>query len=442
MRRVMSRFLPLLSSVLVSCAGVPVMAQDFLWTTASARAQAMGGVYLPSSRGVVDSLTANPAGLTSVSSATLDLGSSSIFTHGSFTNSANSESPLRNAPGIVPYGAFGAPLGKSKFSFGAGFVPEVTSASTWSYTDAPGTAGANYGVQREKSSIVATRFVGGAAYELSKSLSVGVSLGGLYNSNTLEAPYIFQSNPALAGLKTLLNLHTTGFSWNMGAGVVFRPTDKLQLNVAWKSQSTIDSTGRASGDLNQQFAALGIAAPSTFHYSATVHNVLPQSVTAGISRRIDGHWILAVQGNFAGWKSAFSQLPVSLTKGDNVTVNGILQSSSLNDTVPVQWKNQLSVHGGIERLITENVSLQIGFAHANNPVPASTLTPLTAAIFTNKATAGTSYRRGRWHFGLAYGISPVNSEHVGFSGLRSGEYSNSSVRVGLQSLVLDSSYQF
>lgn len=438
----MRRLSPLLEFLVLSFATRTAVAQDPLWTAASARAQAMGGVYTPSSRGVLDSLMANPAGLTSVSTGTLDLGVSTIFTRGSFTNSTNTASSLHNPTGAVPYVGFGSPVGRSRFSFGLGFVPEMISATNWSYSDAPGTAGANYGIQQEKSEIIATRFVVGAGFEVSKSLSIGASVGAIYNSNTLESPYIFQSNATLAGLKTMLKLHTAGFGWNKSVGVVIRPNSRLQLNAAWKSESAINSTGQASGNLNQQFSALGIAAPPTFHYSAAVRNVLPQSVTAGISRRIDGRWLIAVQGNFVGWSNAFRQLPVSLTQGDNAAINGLLGSSSLNDTVPVLWKNQFSFHGGLERLVTENVSIQIGFAHANNPVPASTLTPLTAAILTNKATVGTTFRRGPWHFGLAYGISPVSREHVFASALKGGEFSNSAVSAGLQSLILGSSYQF
>jgi hypothetical protein len=40
-----------------------VHAQGFYWNTASARSMALGGVYLPSQGGVIDSLAANPAGL-------------------------------------------------------------------------------------------------------------------------------------------------------------------------------------------------------------------------------------------------------------------------------------------------------------------------------------------------------------------------------------------
>jgi long-subunit fatty acid transport protein len=167
---------------------VAVNAQDFYWNTASARSMALGGVYLPSAEGALDALAANPAGLTELNARTVDLSVTSIFARGSFSNSVNNNSPLRDSPGVMPYGAFGMPIGNSRFSFGVGLVPELMSVSNWNYVDAPGVAGASYGLQQQKSAILAARSVAGVGYRLSSKISVGVSVGAVYNSNTLDAP--------------------------------------------------------------------------------------------------------------------------------------------------------------------------------------------------------------------------------------------------------------
>jgi long-chain fatty acid transport protein len=420
-----------------------IHAQGFYWNTASARSMALGGVYLPSQAGVIDSLAANPAGLALVGGRTLDLNLTSIFSHGSFSNSVNTNAPLNNAPGVIPYGAFGTPIGHSRFSIGLGVVPELVSVSNWNYADAPGVAGASYGIQKQKSAILAARAVAGVGFALSRKVSVGVSAGAVYNSNTLETPYVFQSNPALAGLKTLLDLHTTGVGWNTSAGLIASPTDRLQFNVAWKSSTTINSTGDANGNIGVQLAALGLgAARPDFHYNAAVQTVMPQSVLAGMNWRANGDWIFAVQADLVNWKDAFASLPVSLTNGNNADINGLLGSSAIFDRVPLNWKNQYSFRGGVEKLLTEALSLRAGYAHSNNPVPASTLSPLTAAIMTNQLSAGIGYRHGRWRFDLAYGIDPTAQESVVKTALLSGEYSNSKVRIGTQSTSLETSFRF
>jgi long-subunit fatty acid transport protein len=192
-----------------------------------------------------------------------------------------------------------------------------------------------------------------------------------------------------------------------------------------------------------QLAALGLgAARPDFHYSAAVENVLPQSVLAGMNWRIDGRWIFAVQADWVNWKDAFASLPVSLTGGNNADIKGLIGSNAIFDRVPLDWKDQYSFRGGVEWLLTESISVRGGYAHANNPVPASTLSPLTAAIMTNQLSTGTGYRHGRWRFDLGYGMDPATQENTGKTALLSGEYANSKVRIGMQSLALDTSFQF
>src|ERR1700676_1476808 len=230
-------------------------AQGFYSTTTSARSQAVGGVYIPSASGALDALAANPAGLSTLSAPTLDLSVTNVFARGSFSNSVNQNVPIQNSPGVMPYGAFGMPIGHSGFTVGVGLVPELMSASDWKYVDAPGAAGATYGLQTQKSAILAVRSVAGVSFSLTRALSVGASIGVDYNSNTLDAPYIFQSHPALAGLKTLLDLHTTGIGRNYSLGVLASPTKKVQFGVAWKSRTVIDSEGTATGNIGAQLAA-------------------------------------------------------------------------------------------------------------------------------------------------------------------------------------------
>ena len=246
-----------------------------------------------------------------------------------------------------------------------------------------------------------------------------------------------------AGLKTLLNLQTSGYGWNGSVGARFHATRKVELGFAWKSSTVILSHGSASGDANAQFAALGLSGvPSSFQYSAQVRNVLPQSALASVSWRVDGRWLLAFQADWVNWGNAFVNLPVTLTGGTNVAINGLVGSSTLVDGVPLNWKDQYSFHVGAERLLTERASLRFGYAHGNNPVPSSTLTPMTAAIMSNQISTGLVYNLGRSRLEGAYVFDPTAQSQVQQSGLLSGEYNNSTVRVGTQSFTLGYSVQF
>jgi long-chain fatty acid transport protein len=418
-------------------------AQGFYWNTASANSQSLGGVYSPSSTGVLDALAANPAGLSLIDGHVVNLGAMGGFARGSFSNSANTNSPMTTPPGGIAYGAFGMRIGKTPFSFGVGEMPELTSVSEWRYVDAPGVAGASYGLQNQKSAILATRTAAGLGIYLNSKLSIGVSIGAVYNSNTLDAPYIFQSQPVVKGLKTLLDLNTTGVGWNGSVGALVHASRRVQLNAAWKSQTVINSTGSATGDLNRQLSALSLSVPSTtFRYDAAVRNMLPQSVLVGGEWQVDSHWTLALQGDWTNWKNAFHTLPVALTNGTNATVNSLLNSTSLNDGVPLNWKDQYAVRVGVSRSVSENVSIHGGYVHANNPVPSSTLSPLTAAIFTNQVSTGFAYRLGHVNFDASYSFGLTAKASVGQSGLLSGEYNNSVVRVGIQTISISTAFRF
>ena len=420
-----------------------VFAQSFYWNTASARSQALGGIYVTSSDDAIDALAANPAGLTSLNARTLDLSVSLVLPRGSFTNSVNNSAQLSQTPGALPYGAFAMPIHHSRFSFGVGFIPDLMSVANWHYVDAPGAAGATYGLQEQKSAILAGRAVAGLGVVLSPKISLGVSIGADYNSNTLDAPYIFQQQPVLQGLKTLLNLHTTGYGWNGSVGALIRPTRSVELGLAWKSSTTIVSHGTASGNAYAQFAALGLAGvPSTFTYDAQVRNVLPQSLLASVAWRVNPRWLFAFQTDWVHWHSAFVTLPVTLTNGTNAAINGLVNSTTQQDGVPLEWKDQYSFHVGAERLLTERTSLRFGYAHANNPVPGSTLSPLTAAIMSNQISTGLIYHPGRSNFELAYSYDPTAQAQVQQSALFSGEYNNSTVRVGTQAVTLNYSFRF
>ncbi len=430
----------LIGLFLLLAASLP--AQDFYWNAVSARSLGLGGIYVPSSSGVLDALATNPAGLSGIGAPALDASLTSIFSRGSFSNSVNHNAPLETSPGVIPYAAFGSRLARSPISIGLGIVPDMLSVSQWHYVDAPGVAGTSYGVQPQKAAIVAVRAVAGASVDLGHSISVGATFGVDYNSNRLLTPYIFQSQPVLAGLKTLLDLKTTGYGKNFSVGLLANPTRKIKVGASWKSRTVIESTGHATGNAAQEFTALGLPFQPSFSYDAAVRNVLPQSVMASVIWKANSRWLLALQGNWTNWHDSFVTLPVALTNGNNPDINGLLKSTSLLDGVPLHWKDQYAFHAGVERGVTENVSIRGGFSHANDPVPSSTLSPLTAAIMKNQLATGIGYRLGRARFDISYAIDLTAKQSVGQSSLLAGEYSNSVVKIGTQILTLGTSFSF
>ncbi len=421
-------------------AGRRLAAQSFFGAGVSAQTAANGGIYIPSSNNVSDALAINPAGLTALSAPTVNLSAAGIFAHGSFSNLTNTNSPMQTTAGVIPFGAFGMPLGHSRWTIGAGFTPDLLSSANWRYKDAPGAAGANYGLQTEKSAILAFRSSAGIGFSISPNLAIGASVGAVYNSNTLDAPYIFQSQPVVKGLKTLLDLKTGGTGWDASLGIRTRVSRRVEFAASYRTETSIVSSGSATGNLNAQFAALGITANPAFAYRAQVKVVLPQSALASLVWQADPKLRLSVEGDWTDWYHGFQQLPVTLTKGTNALVNSLLNSDSLFDSVPLNWKQQFTVRSGVERMLGENLSVSAGFSHANNPVPNSTLSPLTAAIMQNSLSTGIGFTLARCRFDLYYGVDLTAHSEVNSSGLLLGEYSHSKVSIGTQSITLSTSF--
>jgi long-subunit fatty acid transport protein len=408
----------------------------------SAAAEARGGNLATQVGDPLDAVQGNPAGLAGVTSRTAELGAVGVFGSGSFQNSANTNGRMSGTVGAMPFAAYAAPLRSSRWVAAAAFTPEILMRANWRYVDAPGTLGVTYGLQTNEAQIIAVRYSLGAARTFGSKWSAGAVLGLVYNTNNLTAPYIFQQQPQLAGLKVLLTLHTHGIGWNGNAGIQFHPTDRLRLGLAWKSGTTIHTTGDASGTASALFAALGVTADPNFSYLVQVENHLPQAFDIGASFRTGRHLTWQAQTDFTAWGQAFQQLPVTLTQGTNATINSVVGANSLRDAVPLHWNNQLSLHAGVESPIGERWTLRAGYSYQSNPVPSATLLPVTAAIMQNAIATGIGWSHRYLHIDAAYQAQLPSTESVGNSSILAGEYSNSRVRLSLQSVTATATLHF
>jgi long-chain fatty acid transport protein len=422
-------------------AAFPAHAVDIYGAAPTAQTLALGGIYLGSA-GPTDALAANPALLNSIGAPYLELTGMGVLAGGQFHNSTPDVGTLESDAGVSASAAFGMQIPNSRLSIGLGVFPVSLLADRWTYQDPPGTAGASYGIQSNKSAFLALQSSAGFDFQLSRWLWVGAAFGVVDNLNTLETPYVFQTNPTLAGLKTLLDLHTSGIGYNGTFGLIAQPARRWQLGFAYKTQTTVRSTGTASGNAYAQFAALGLPFASGFNYKAEVDNVFPQTASASLAWQARRRLRTYLQGDWLNWRGAFDQLPVHLTDGDNALLNSLLKSTSLDDSVPLHWKNQLIARTGFELSMGESVTVQGAYSHGNDPVPAATLTPLTAAIMSDALSAGVAYQKNRYRLQLAYQTDLPQTASVGASSLLAGEYSNTRVSLWLQTVALTTGIRF
>jgi long-subunit fatty acid transport protein len=384
----------------------------------------------------VSALSWNPAGLASLEEPEFDIAFASIHARGKFTNRVDSNGLLRDASGVVPDGAIAFPLRQRSLVVAGGLLTDGAIAGSWNYQDAPGAAGATYGLAEHRSGVVVLRPTAGVGARLGSRFAVGGSVSMLWNRNELTAPYIFQTQAPLVGLKTLLDVHATGTGWSGSVGATARPHRKVQAGVAWRSRTTLTTRGQATGDAWAQFKALGVAADSTFEYSAAVRNSFPAMFAAGGSWEVTPRVRVAGQLERWGWHDAFSSLPITLTNGTNAVINSLVGSATIKEIVPLDWKNQLVRRVGTEYTWSSSIVLRGGYAYSPSPVPTDTLTPMTAAIVEHTFGAGLGVIQGKTSIDVGFQWSPATERRVQNTALKGSEYNGTSVAVGAQGLVL------
>jgi len=430
------------SLLCLASTGTRTLANGIYGNGIGADAMSMGGAEVAWAADPLSAMTANPAGLGFLPRPQVELGMEGASLQGTFTKTG-SGGTLDSSFNALPEGGLDYPLGGLPITLGLSVAPESSLLANWHYNDPPGGAGGaiTYGNQQDESEILLLRSALGAAWQINSRLSIGVSVGLLYNQNKLIAPYIFQNaQPAgLNGAKTLLNLDTTGFGGDATAGILFRATTNLQFGAFYQSESVIDSTGNASGDAYQQFGLM--PGQMAFHYDAAVQTKFPQNATVGFSWRCLSRLRLAAQIDWIDWAHAFDTLHISLNNGSGPGVVGGLPAA-LKDNSPLNWSDEFVYRVGLEYTVTDNLALRLGYCYGNSPVPGTTLTPLTAAITEQTLTAGAGYHWGRYHVDVAYQYYLPTTQNVGQSSLLSGEYSNSSNRISAQVLALLTGFTF
>ncbi|MGI9088729.1 MAG: OmpP1/FadL family transporter [Chthoniobacterales bacterium] len=201
----------------------------------------------------------------------------------------------------------------------------------------------------------------------------------------------------------------------------------------------VQGEGHAAGNAAAQLLSLGggfAQVNPNFRYQAEVRTKLPQIVSAGAEWQALERLRLVGGIDWINWSDAFDRLQIRLTNGSNPAINGVVGSDALLDVVPLRWRDQFVYRAGLEFALGGGFTARGGYSYARSAVPNDTLTPLNAAIFEHKVSAGAGYKFGRYHADLAWQWSLPTTQKIGISGLLDGEYSNSSVRVSEHLLAL------
>lgn len=331
----------------------------------------------------------------------------------------------------------------SAFTFGLGLSPVSALEARWNYLDAPGgIGGISFGTVDHDSRFVALRIALAASWQVTDQLSVGISAGAIHSEIDFNAPFIFQTNPALANAKVNLDMETDGWSPSIELGTVYRPSQEWTFGGRLKLPVSLDNSGRARVDYSAQLPPLALAPASPLaDYDARAQVQLPLTIGAGTAWKPGERLNLGLWVDWHQWSRSYDTLEVDLGNGTNSDINGAIGSSP-SDRIPLDWKDRFVFSLGAAYELNGEWTVRSGYRYGKSPIPDNLVTPLNAATLEHTLTLGASWRRNDWTIDLAYGYEFAPKSTVGESGYNAGEYSNSTLETSIHHLGVALSRKF
>jgi long-chain fatty acid transport protein len=293
-----------------------------------------------------------------------------------------------------PNGVIASPFKDVPFSIGVTVIPESMLLSDWNYMDPSGglDGGPSHSYQDDASEIFLLRSALGAAVQINERLSLGASVGLLYNNNPFVAPNVFQDLSPAGDLpydsaNTLWNFQSAGVGWNVMVGLVFKATSDVQFGLSYRSASAINSTGNPSGDPFAQFDPRNVW---VFDYNEDIKDKFPKQWSGGASWKFSPKWRADMQVDWINWYNAFEVLPfVGYNWGNTKSGTGFSADTFV-------------YRAGLEYELNDRLALRAGYAYGQNPMPDSTFLPMTGDIMEHTVNVGIGYHWRRLHVDLAY----------------------------------------
>jgi long-chain fatty acid transport protein len=321
-----------------------------------ARAMAMAGAFT----GLANDPSAiyfNPAGITQLDGTQFYAGATMIMPTSSFTG-----------PSSTPYSTTKWDMEKQTFfpinfyvtqklsdrlSVGLGVNNEYGLGTKWD----PNWVGKQLAVE---TSIKTFFFTPVIAYKILDNLSVSagatIAFGSVKISNQQATPI-----PGIAFTLVTLDSKTVSAIGFTGA-VLYKPIDKLNIGVCFRSQSKFDFTGTVTSSPNylNLLPNGGVAAPFT----------TPTNLTVGIACMPNDKWTITADYQWVGW-SSFDKIQITFDTYDLSSSPGVQNT----ETIPRNYEDTYILRLGAEYKAYDMLSLRAGILYDHGPVPDNYVEP-------------------------------------------------------------------
>jgi long-subunit fatty acid transport protein len=430
-----------LSLLWLALAIVPLHANGIARWGFGAADAATAGSFSATGGDPLATLQGNPAAMSRLGPGGLTLSANALLGDADYSRGGE-DYELQSAFGVIPEAAIVWQIPERPLWLGASFSAPSAQKSDWNYPDVPGgIGGISYADAGHESSFLVAKANFALAWKPAEQWSFGASLGLLYSRVDFDAPFIFQTNPALAGAKVDLDLETSGWAPAFDAGVLWEPDEQWEIGLRVRAPSKLDNDGTARVDYSAQLPPLGLGgADPIADYDASTSNTLPLTVALGTSWQCTGKLRLGATLEWFNWSDSFDEFPVRLSDGSNAAINSAIGPSP-SDDVPLRWDDRVAIALGAEYALHPDLTLRAGWRYAESPVPGDLVTPLNGSILEHSFAVGAGWKLGDWKIDASYTLG-LGEQTVGTSGYRAGEYSASQLKVAVHGLGISASRGF
>lgn len=309
----------------------------------------------------------NPAGLTQLESAELNLGMNFIAPYSKFENQGSSlPSTLGGGPinggnngnaadsALLPNFYYAHPV-NDKLVLGLGIGAPFGLVTDYS-DDWVGRYHAR------KSDLKTININPSFGFKATDKLSLGAGINLQYADIELSQAIDFggAANPILAQtLDGQVKVLADDWSWGYNLGLTYQFTDATRVGLSYRSKITHDLEGKGKFRVPNDPTAEAVANGGGFQNGDAEGQVtLPESVSLALHHQINNQWAVMADASWTRW-SQFEELRIES------------DVQRLNSEKPQDWENAMRYGLGLEYQHNEKWAWRAGVAYDETPVPSA-----------------------------------------------------------------------
>jgi len=333
----------------------------------------MGGADIAVARDT-SALNTNPAGLTRIDGALVDMNIAVAYT-GNIRHSdgfGNNESNSNKYPVLGSVG-YVRQLSGLPITAGIGLFAQGGTGNKFNNLNTA------FGTRDDLSiRFRIARITPGLAWQVNDSLSLGASLVGTYADLEQEVfpNTSFAGPPApFFGFK-LTDMND--FSAGIKLGLMYKPNNRVTLGAAYNNKVKLELEGRMQMDMS----ALGLG--KVTYRDAVAKNIdQPREFGIGTAVQATDRLLVALEFNWIDWSDAVTTGIISGSNPDDPAA-----PPNVVNAIDNNWRDQYVIAAGATYKWNDRTLLRAGYNYGRNPIPNEHLNPLLNTIAEHHLTLG------------------------------------------------------